>query len=118
MFAVAFNSSPSPTALNVERRWVVTVVRTQPLFGGVQMVDSGWAPSEQALSACQDGEVPLNSEIDIFGPCNCAAFYEDNKQSKVLYSVRLFCDDGGNVPIAALDLALISEWFRVYLRNR
>ena len=82
------------------------------------MSESCWLASEQALSACQDGEMPPNSEITLFSPCNSGEFYEDNKQSKILYSVRLLCDDGGMVPVAALDLALISEWFRVYLRNR
>jgi hypothetical protein len=44
--------------------------------------------------------------------------YQEEMDNEEIYNVRLVGQTGEKVAIAAVDLALHSEWFRAYLRNR
>jgi hypothetical protein len=80
-----------------------------------------WAPAEQALALCSTGQVllPAQQHVRVFTTSSKALqLYEEEVNNEDIYNVRLVGQNGGKVAIAAVDLALHSEWFRAYLRNR
>ena len=81
-----------------------------------------WAPAEQALAACSAsaGDLPAQQRIRVFTSSSSKAFelYDEEVDNETIYNVRLVGQNGGKVPVAAVDLAMHSEWFRAYLRSR
>ena len=79
-----------------------------------------WSEAENALAACSQAELPLGFGVNLFysQSRNDRYFYIQNRDDKIVCNVRLVSSDGGHVPVAAIDLARESCWFRAYLRNR
>jgi hypothetical protein len=78
-----------------------------------------WRLAEEAFDSCTALHAPASMSIPVFKSSSKAlTLYEEEKDNETIYNVRLVGKDGGKVPVAAVDLARCSEWFRAYLRNR
>ena len=78
-----------------------------------------WAIAEDALAACKTDDLPESQRITVFTNSSKAfELYQEGLDNPIVYNVRLVGQNGGRVPVAAVDLIRCSEWFKAYLKNR
>ena len=82
------------------------------------MVEVGLASGHHAVAACSKQDLPQGADVSVFTGLRSYQLYEENKDYISMYGVRLVSTDGDTIPIAAVDLAAHSLWFRAYMRNR
>jgi hypothetical protein len=80
-----------------------------------------WALAEKALAECTVTAkqlLPAQQNVKIFSNgAQALQLYEEEMDNENIFNVRLVGQTGEKVAFAGIDLALLSEWFRAYLRN-
>ena len=78
-----------------------------------------WAVAEDALAACKAEDLPEGQKVTVFtNSSKVIKMYEEDMDDPIVYNVRIVGQNGGRVPVAAVDLKRCSEWFKAYLKNR
>ena len=85
---------------------------------GFKMVGAAWVGGSHAYAACSEQDLPKGQSIPVFPSLKNYQLYEEDKNDSSIYGVRIVGAEGDAVPVAAVDLATHSLWFRAYLRNR